>query len=94
MVDTKDSSKNQTLVNDGSGKILQRVQSGQTIGSLVVNGELLGTTGPAAGAEDFSPAFRPIDGGNPSASPGSYRIQAGDTLQSIARQAYGDSRLW
>ncbi|MCZ8384134.1 LysM peptidoglycan-binding domain-containing protein [Achromobacter xylosoxidans] len=94
VVDTKDSSKNQTLVNDANGKILQRVQNGQTIRSLVVNGELLGTTGPAAGADDFSPAFRPIDGGNPSASPGSYRIQAGDTLQSIAQQAYGDSRLW
>ncbi len=94
VVDTKDGSKNQTLVNDASGKILQRVQNGQTIRSLVVNGELLGTTGPAAGADDFSPSFRPIDGGNPSASPGSYRIQAGDTLQSIAQQAYGDSRLW
>ncbi|WP_115597041.1 LysM peptidoglycan-binding domain-containing protein, partial [Achromobacter sp. DH1f] len=94
VVDTKDASKNQTLVNDASGKILQRVQNGQTIRSLVVNGELLGTTGPAAGADDFSPSFRPIDGGNPSASPGSYRIQAGDTLQSIAQQAYGDSRLW
>jgi len=94
VVDSKDSSKNQTLINDANGKILMRVQNGTTMRSLVVNGELMGTTGPAAGADDFSPSFRPIDGGNPSASPGSYRIQAGDTLQTIAQQAYGDSRLW
>ena len=71
-----------------------REQNGKLTRSLVVNGELMGTTGPAVGADDFSPSFRPIDGGNPSASPGSYRIQAGDTLQSIAQKAYGDSRLW
>lgn len=94
VVDSKDSSKNQTLINDVNGKILMRVQNGTTMRSLVVNGELMGTTGPSAGADDFSPTFRPIDGGNPSASPGSYRIQAGDTLQTIAQQAYGDSRLW
>ena len=94
VVDTKDGSKNQTLVNDASGKILQRVQDGKTTRSLIVNGELLGTTGPTVGADDFSPSFRPIDGGNPQASPGSYRIQPGDTLQTIAQQAYGDSRLW
>ncbi|KRC72993.1 hypothetical protein ASE30_09175 [Achromobacter sp. Root83] len=94
VVDSKDSSKNQTLIHDANGKILMRVQNGTTMRSLVVNGELMGTTGPTAGADDFSPSFRPIDGGNPSASPGSYRIQAGDTLQTIAQQAYGDSRLW
>ena len=30
----------------------------------------------------------------PAGQPGSYRIQPGDTLQTIAQQAYGDSRLW
>jgi len=94
VVDSKDSKKNQTLINDVNGKILMRVQDGTTMRSLVVNGELMGTTGPSVGADDFSPSFRPIDGGNPSASPGSYRIQPGDTLQTIAQQAYGDSRLW
>lgn len=94
VVDSKDSSKNQTLINDVNGKILMRVQNGTTMRSLVVNGELMGTTGPSAGADDFSPSFRPIDGGNPSASPGLSRIQAGDTLQTIEQQAYGDSRFW
>jgi YD repeat-containing protein len=94
VTDSKDAKNNQTLVNDANGKILQRVQDGKITRTLIVNGELMGTTGPAAGADDFSPSFRPIDGGNPSAAPGSYRIQAGDTLQSIAQQAFGDSRLW
>lgn len=94
VVDSKDSKNNQTLVNDANGKILRKTQNGQVVRSLIVNGELLGTTGPGNGVDDFSPSYRPIDGGNPSASPGSYRIQPGDTLQSIAQQAYGDSRLW
>jgi nucleoid-associated protein YgaU len=29
-----------------------------------------------------------------SAAPTSYRIQAGDTLRSIAQRAYGDQSLW
>lgn len=94
VTDSKDSRKNQTLVNDANGKILQRVHDGKTMRSLIANGELPGTTGPGAGVDDFSPPYRPVDGSNPSASPGSYRIQAGDTLQSITQQAYGDSRLW
>ena len=80
-------------MNDASGKILQRVQDGKTTRSLIVNGELWAR--PARRwARTTSPSFRPIDGGNPQASPGSYRIQPGDTLQTIAQQAYGDSRLW
>lgn len=94
VTDSKDAKNNQTLVNDANGKILQRVQDGKVTRTLIVNGELMGTTGPAVGGDDFSPSFRPIDGGNPSAAPGSYRIQPGDTLQSIAQQAFGDSRLW
>lgn len=94
VTDSKDAKNNQTLVNDANGKILQRVQDGKVTRTLIVNGELMGTTGPTVGGDDFSPSFRPIDGGNPSAAPGSYRIQAGDTLQSIAQQAFGDSRLW
>ncbi|WP_434644479.1 LysM peptidoglycan-binding domain-containing protein [Achromobacter piechaudii] len=94
VTDSKQAKNNQTLVNDANGKILQRVQDGKVTRALIVNGELMGTTGPMVGGDDFSPSFRPIDGGNPSAAPGSYRIQAGDTLQSIAQQAFGDSRLW
>ncbi|CAM3573341.1 hypothetical protein BOSP111201_13120 [Bordetella sputigena] len=64
VVDQKDSTKNQTLINDVDGKILERTQNGTTIRSLVVNGELMGTVGPTAGQGDFTPTYRPIDGAN------------------------------
>jgi hypothetical protein len=43
---------------------------------------------------DFNFGYQPIDGNYPSASPGAYTVGAGDTLQTIARGAYGDSALW
>jgi len=64
VTDQQNGANNQTLVNDVNGKILQRTQNGTTVRSLVVNGELMGTTGPAAGEADFTPTYRPIDGSN------------------------------
>ncbi|MDM0122209.1 LysM peptidoglycan-binding domain-containing protein [Variovorax arabinosiphilus] len=43
---------------------------------------------------EFNFGYRPIDGNYPSASPGTYAVSAGDTLQGIARGAYGDESLW
>jgi YD repeat-containing protein len=75
---------------------------------LIVNGEVLGRFGigpnelKPRGAEgpDFVPVaefnfgYQGINGNFPGPSPGLYTVQAGDTLQSIARGAYGDSQLW
>ena len=61
---------------------------------MCIRDRVLGTAGPTVGEDAFSAGFRPISNDNPSASPGAYRVQAGDTLQGIARHAYGDSRLW
>lgn len=43
---------------------------------------------------DFSFGYQPISGNYPSGSPGIYVVMAGDSLQSIAQSAYGDSKLW
>jgi YD repeat-containing protein len=43
---------------------------------------------------DFSFGYQPISGNYPGAAPGAYTVRQGDSLQSIARSAYGDSRLW
>ncbi len=43
---------------------------------------------------DFNFGYQPINGNYPTASAGTYTIRTGDTLQSIAQGAYGDSRLW
>ncbi|QSI28274.1 LysM peptidoglycan-binding domain-containing protein [Variovorax sp. RKNM96] len=42
----------------------------------------------------FSFGYQPIDGSYPAGSPGVYAVQTNDTLQSIAKGAYGDGNLW
>ncbi len=54
----------------------------------------VGFEATGAAVADFNFGYRPIDGRYPTASPGVYAVGAGDTLQSIARSAYGDSALW
>jgi hypothetical protein len=45
------------------------------------------------GAE-FGFGYAPISSSQPAAGVGAYTVQSGDTLQSIAAGAYGDSALW
>ena len=50
--------------------------------------------GQVRSGADFNFGYQPINGNYPSASAGSYQVATGDTLQSIAQGAYGDSSLW
>lgn len=43
---------------------------------------------------DFDANYQPISADYPAQSPGSYTVNKGDTLQSIARALWGDSSLW
>jgi YD repeat-containing protein len=43
---------------------------------------------------DFDGSYDPINGQDPVADISYYTVQAGDTLQSIAQQMWGDSSLW
>jgi len=61
---------------------------------LVANGEVMAETGGAYQVANFNAAYRQIDASYPSATPGSYTVQAGDNLSSIARAVWGDSSLW
>ena len=74
---------------------------------LVVNGEVLGRYGDVVTGRildgkvptfspqvDFSFGYQPINGNYPSGSPGTYAVGEGDTLQTIAKGAYGDASLW
>ncbi|MFM2409439.1 MAG: hypothetical protein RL481_267, partial [Pseudomonadota bacterium] len=53
------------------------------------NGQLSGTT-----YADFAQNYDPINSYYQGAAGGTYRVQAGDSLQNIAQQLYGDSSLW
>ena len=50
--------------------------------------------GQVRNGADFNFGYQPINGNYPSASAGSYQVATGDTLQTIAQGAYGDSSLW
>src|SRR6185295_1334466 len=77
---------------------------------LIVNGEVLGLygagvdpTNPSSGNNnnpnfanvvDFDFGYAKISANYPTPSPGAYTVRTGDTLQTIAQGAYGDSSLW
>ncbi|WP_194793011.1 LysM peptidoglycan-binding domain-containing protein [Caenimonas koreensis] len=77
---------------------------------LIVNGEVLAQYGQGVdrvtprdnsgtpifnnNIADFQFGYRSISPNYPSAAPGVYTVQLGDTLRSIAQSAYGDSKRW
>ena len=59
------------------------------------NGTPWAQNGPLFTAQsDFSFGYQPINGSYPAGTPGSYSVGVSDTLQSIAKGAYGDASLW
>lgn len=109
LTDSSKSENNRSFVNDLAGRVLQSSQNGKVQRELLVNGQVMGRYGVAVdplkprnddgnpnftSVADFSTGFRGIDANYPAAAVGSYTVAAGDTLQTIAQSAYGDSRLW
>lgn len=110
VTDLTTSSNSRTFVNDTQGQALHKVnapawQSNQ----LIVNGEVTGIYGLLPdryfpvypnGLPHYTPDgnfnldYRPVTNSYPSAGAGQYTVQPGDTLRSIALNAYGDSSLW
>ncbi|MFM0649378.1 LysM domain-containing protein [Paraburkholderia bryophila] len=95
-------------MNDAAGHVLYRNQGGNREYFICANGQEIGASGMGIDAQNpasngkpnftdtqrFNIGYRPIDVSYPSAGVGSYRVMTGDTLQSIARSAYGDNPLW
>jgi YD repeat-containing protein len=108
LTDTTDSVNNRSFVNDASGQILQKTQGSSVERELIANDQLVGTTGtgtspdaPGKGNQpnfvdltNFDPTYKPINSNYPAPTPGAYTVNAGDSLESIAQGAYGDSKLW
>lgn len=97
VTDSTEPANNRSFISDAAGKALYTNQGGQVQRQLIVGGEVLGRYGNAAsGANvaDFNFGYQPINGNYPSSSPGIYIVVPGDTLQSIAKGAFGDSALW
>jgi LysM repeat protein len=104
------SANNRSFVNDAEGRALYVNQAGNVMRQLIANGEVIARYGSgvdesrprdAAGnprftnnIADFNFGYQPINGSYPAASPGLYTVRPGDTLDGIARSAFGDGRLW
>ncbi|MES2784875.1 MAG: LysM domain-containing protein [Pseudomonadota bacterium] len=99
-----------SYVNDLNGQVLATLHGTRLMRQLIVNGEVLGQYGSGVDAAmpraatgqvvydnnmaDFQLGYRSITPAYPLAAPGAYVVRSGDTLRSIAQQAYGDSRRW
>jgi len=110
LTDDTQGANNRTFVNDASGRALYVNQAGNVQRQMIVNGEVLGLYGagvnpsnPASGYEnnpnfanvvDFDFGYAKVSANYPTPSPGAYTVRTGDTLQTIAQGAYGDSSLW
>jgi LysM repeat protein len=109
ITDTTLSANNRTIINDAEGRALYVNQAGNVSRQLIANGEVLalyGSTVDAANPKDangaplftnvaeFNFGYQPINGSYPAPAPGAYTLRPGDTLESIARSAFGDAKLW
>ena len=94
-------------VSDASGQVLSTTEGTQVLRNLVVAGHVLGQYGTGLDPgkpqntnqtanlterANFGFGFKQISGA--AAGSGSYVVNAGDTLQSIAYSVYGDSGQW
>lgn len=97
------------FVNDANGRVLYARQGTHVQRQLIVNGEVLGRYGETVNDKearnaDGSPVFttsanfnfgyEAAGGDTPDTAVRLHTVGAGDTLESIARGSYGDSRLW
>jgi YD repeat-containing protein len=100
---------NRSFITDALGRVLLARQGDHVQRELIVNGESLGNFGVGPDTQnpldpfrqpqfapraDFSFGYQPISGNHPGPAPGVYTVRQGDSLQGIARSAYGDSKLW
>ncbi|MFV8603981.1 LysM peptidoglycan-binding domain-containing protein [Ralstonia pseudosolanacearum] len=109
LTDSTQGANNRSFVNDANGHILRKNQQGNLLNQLVVNGQVMGTYGVGTDPSiptnsdgspnyttqgNFDLGYQPVTNSYPAAATGQYPVASGDTLQSIAQAAYGDSQLW
>ena len=101
--DTGVDTAHRQFVNDANGIVLQKTQQANVFKQLVVMGQVMASYGLAENPQSpgsytnqttFDTNYQPITSGYPSAGTGAYTVRTGDSLQTIAQAAYGDSQLW
>ena len=109
ITDAQGSANNRRYYNDATGQALMVRQGDKVQRQLIANGQVLGRYGTAPDPvkpkdDDAHPQFttgadlnftyQVVNDRHPGTQPSSYSVVAGDTLQGIARQVYGDAGYW
>ncbi|WP_374428136.1 LysM peptidoglycan-binding domain-containing protein [Ideonella dechloratans] len=107
--DTTENTLDKSIVNDAAGRVLRVYQNGNNLWTHIVNGEILGKFGVGPNELDprtsknkanfqqvneFEFGYSTITGSYPAPAVGAYTVRQGDSLQSIAQVALGDSSQW
>jgi YD repeat-containing protein len=100
-------STNRTFYTDIGGQVLQAIAPNYDRRNVIINGEVMGNYGLAYDSSnditkivsqypsgDFEFGYQGISDSSTAAAVGTYKVQQGDTLQSIAFRVYGDAALW
>ncbi|MES2786560.1 MAG: LysM peptidoglycan-binding domain-containing protein, partial [Pseudomonadota bacterium] len=96
------------FVNDVNGRVLYAKQGNHIQRQLIVNGEVLGRYGEMVSnternsdgspvfttRADFNFGYQATGGNTPDLAMRYHTVGAGDTLEAIAKNMYGDARLW
>ena len=61
---------------------------------LASRGKKADNSGKPVSSADFDYNYKPINDAYPATTPGTYTVQAGDTLNTIALAVWGDASLW
>lgn len=93
VTDSRDSTNNQTFVNNIQGQILVKTQNGKSQNYYYAEGKAIGSQGELSDA-DFDYNYTPVNESYPATTPGAYVVSSSDTLQSISLAVYGDASLW
>ena len=93
VTDRFQANNNRSFTLNAQGHILQKTENGKLQYYYYANGNPVGSSGDINPA-DFDYNYTPVSDSYPSATPASYTVSSGDTLQSIALAVYGDANLW
>lgn len=95
VIDTVTGANTRELLNDAEGRVLQKTQNGFKTTSFIVNGELIGSNSSNVKEVDtFGSSYVAVTDSSQTAGPTTRTVQAGETLQSIAKAVWGNPALW
>ncbi|ATQ79090.1 hypothetical protein CR152_24590 [Massilia violaceinigra] len=97
IIDNSDPDKplTRTFINDALGRVLYKTDASGITRTMIVNGEVMGTTGRNVGTDGFANPYESATSGANIAAPTIFTVRVdGESLQAIARTVWGDANLW